>query len=63
MWIMTFIAEYFNDISTAQYEEMKRLLRNAIISVFSVANILWLCLKHPESSFVFYLLTHHVTSY
>ena len=21
MWIMTFIAEYFNDISTAQYED------------------------------------------
>ena len=49
MWIMTFIAEYFSDISTAQYED--------------AANILWLCLKHPESSFVFYLLTHHVTSY
>ena len=63
MWIMTFIAEYFNDISTAQYEEMKTLLQNPIISVFSVANILWLCLTHPESSLVFYLLTHHVTSY
>ena len=32
MWIMTFIAEYFNDISTAQYED-KTLLRTAIISV------------------------------
>ena len=58
MWIMTFIAEYFNDISTAQYEDAVTDCNN-----FSVANILWLCLKHPESSFVFYLLTHHVTSY
>ena len=30
---MTFIAEYFNDISTTQYEEMKTLLRTAIILV------------------------------
>ena len=55
MWIMTFIAEYFNDISTAQYEDA--------VTGCNIANILWLCLKHPESSFVFYLLTHHVTSY
>ena len=62
MWIMTFIAEYFNDISTAQYEDTVTDCNN-LSAVLQTFYCLWLCLKHPASSFVFYLLTHHVTSY